>query len=76
MPSPCAWAAYQLSAITYNESTFLFAILCLGFFSRLRVELLNSRALQQGVSRCSVVKENPRRRCGPAGLVCRPVTHF
>lgn len=77
VPSPCAGAEYQLSAITYNGSTFLFAILCFVlFFRRLRVELLNSRALQQGVSRCSMVKENPRRLCGPAGLVCRPVTHF
>lgn len=34
------------------------------------------RTEQHAASQCSIVKENPRRRCGPVGLVCTPVTHF
>lgn len=31
---------------------------------------------QHAASQCSIVRGNPRRRRGPAGLVCTPVTHF
>lgn len=33
-------------------------------------------AEQHAASQRSIVRENPRRRCGPVGLVCTPVTHF
>lgn len=31
---------------------------------------------QHAASQCSIVRGNPRRPRGPAGLVCTPVTHF